>query len=293
MHPGAAHLLERDLLPDDHLGHARAAQVHRGVALDHDDDVAEARDVGAAGRRRPEQAADLRHPARQRHLVVEDAPRAAAAREQVSTWSVIRAPARVDEPEDRQLLAQRRLGGADDLLDGARAPRARPSPSGRWRRRSPGRPSTVPRPVTTPSAGRPGRQRVRVAAVLDEAALVEEQGDRGRGRSSLPCASSLASALGGRVAGGRVRRVQPRPHVADPGVAALLGRGHAREGLTGLHHSLLRALPASLARSTVRCTRRTVVRSARVRHGSPSPRAMSIRCTSEVPSPISRILASR
>ena len=83
VHAGAAHLLERDPLADDHLGHAGRAEVHRRVALDHDHDVAEARDVGAAGRRRPEQAADLRHLARQPHLVVEDPPGAAAAGEQL------------------------------------------------------------------------------------------------------------------------------------------------------------------------------------------------------------------
>ena len=35
-----------------------------------------------------------------------------------------RAPGRVDEPEDRHLLVDRRLGGPDHLLDGARAPRS-------------------------------------------------------------------------------------------------------------------------------------------------------------------------
>ena len=49
VHPRAAHLLERDLLADHHLGHARRAEVHRGVAVAHDHDVAEGRDVRAAG----------------------------------------------------------------------------------------------------------------------------------------------------------------------------------------------------------------------------------------------------
>ena len=77
VHLGAAHLLERHLLADDHLGHARAAEVHAGVALDHHDDVAEGRDVRAAGRARPEEQAHLRHLPAHLHLVVEDAPRAA------------------------------------------------------------------------------------------------------------------------------------------------------------------------------------------------------------------------
>ncbi len=63
VHLGAAHLLERDLLADDHLGHARRAEVHAGVALDHHDDVAERRDVGAAGRGGSEEQAHLRHQA--------------------------------------------------------------------------------------------------------------------------------------------------------------------------------------------------------------------------------------
>ena len=65
VHARAAHLLERDLLADHHLGHARRAEVHRGVALAHDHHVAERRDVRAAGGARAEQHAHLRHDARQ------------------------------------------------------------------------------------------------------------------------------------------------------------------------------------------------------------------------------------
>ena len=73
VHPGAAHLLQRHLLADDHLGHPGRPEVHRGVAVDHDHEVAERRDVRAAGSRRTEQAADLRDLAGQRDLIVEDA----------------------------------------------------------------------------------------------------------------------------------------------------------------------------------------------------------------------------
>src|SRR6266702_365187 len=45
VHARATHLLQRHLLADDHLGHARRAEVHGGVALHHEDDVAEGRDV--------------------------------------------------------------------------------------------------------------------------------------------------------------------------------------------------------------------------------------------------------
>ena len=123
MHPGAAHLLERGLLADDHLGHARRPEVHRGVALDHDHDVAERRDVGAAGGRRAEQAADLGHLPGQLHLVVEDPPGAPPAGEQLDLVGDAGAGG-VDEPEDGQLVAQRVLGEPHDLLDRARAPRA-------------------------------------------------------------------------------------------------------------------------------------------------------------------------
>jgi len=50
VHPSAAELFERDLLPDHHLDHPRRAEVHRSVALDHDHDVAEGGYVSAAGR---------------------------------------------------------------------------------------------------------------------------------------------------------------------------------------------------------------------------------------------------
>ena len=49
MHPRATHLLQRGLLTGDHLHHPVAGQIHAGVALDHDHDVAEGRDVGTTG----------------------------------------------------------------------------------------------------------------------------------------------------------------------------------------------------------------------------------------------------
>src|SRR5215213_6757576 len=47
VHPGAAHLLQRHLLANNHFRHPGAAQVHGGVALHHDDAVCEGRDVRA------------------------------------------------------------------------------------------------------------------------------------------------------------------------------------------------------------------------------------------------------
>ena len=50
VHPCPAKLLERDLLADHDLDHARRAEIHRRVAFDHYDHVAEGRYVRAAGR---------------------------------------------------------------------------------------------------------------------------------------------------------------------------------------------------------------------------------------------------
>ena len=93
VHARAAHLLERHLLADHHLGHARRAEVHGGVALAHDHDVAERRDVGAAGGARAEQDAHLRHDARTACTwlwKIRPAPRRPG---NICTCSVMRAPA--------------------------------------------------------------------------------------------------------------------------------------------------------------------------------------------------------
>ena len=121
VHPSAAGLLQRGLLADDHLGHPRRSEVHRRVALDHDDQVAERWDVGAPGSGRAEQATDLRDLPRQTHLVVEDPPCAAPAREQLHLVGDAGA-GRVDQPHDRDLLLERRLGQPDDLLHSPCAP---------------------------------------------------------------------------------------------------------------------------------------------------------------------------
>ena len=114
-----------------------------------------------------------------------------------------------------------------------------------------GRPSTRPRPVTTPSAGRPASQRVGVAAVLDERALVDEQRDPVAHIELRPRPASFAAAAADGAGRRVVRRAQAGPNVGDPRVGRM---GHCR---------------------------------------SPRPRAITMRWTSLVPSPISRILASR
>ena len=122
VHPRAAHLLERDLLADHHLGHARRPEVHRRVAVAHDHDVAERRDVGAAGGARAEQHAHLRDDARQPHLVEEDPPGVPAAREHLHLLVDPRA-GRVDQVHERDPQGQRPLLDPQDLLDGLGRPR--------------------------------------------------------------------------------------------------------------------------------------------------------------------------
>ncbi len=175
MHPGTAHLLQGDLLADHHLGHPGRTEIHRGILLDHDHQVGEGGDVGPAGGRGPEQAADLRHLARELDLVAEDPPRPAAAREELH---LIGDPGTggVDEPEDRQFLAERRLGDPDDLLHRPRAPAA-----GLHRRvvgdhqRRPALDQAAAGDHTV--GGQIAGQGIGQLPVLDEGALVEEQRD--------------------------------------------------------------------------------------------------------------------
>ena len=124
VHAGATHLLQRDVLADHLFRHARRSEVHGRVLLDHEHHVTEGRDVRAAGGGRAEQAADLRHLARQLDLVVEDPAGAAPAGEQLHLVGDPRATG-VDEPEQRKLVVERCLGRADHLLDRPRSPRAR------------------------------------------------------------------------------------------------------------------------------------------------------------------------
>ena len=113
-----------DLLADGHLDHAGRAHVHRRLALDHDDDVGERRQVRRARGRRPEEDADLRDDPGELHLVVEDATGVVAAREDADLLRDAGA-GRIDEVDERDPEARRLLLDADDLLDGLLAPRAR------------------------------------------------------------------------------------------------------------------------------------------------------------------------
>jgi hypothetical protein len=123
VHAGAAEVLQRRLLPDGHLHHAWAADVERGLAVDHDDQVGQRRQVRRAGRRGPEQDAHLWHDAGELDLVVEDAARVEATGEDLDLLGD--APAGgVDEIEHRHPQPRRLLLDAHDLQHGLLAPGA-------------------------------------------------------------------------------------------------------------------------------------------------------------------------
>ena len=111
----------------------------------------------------------------ERDLVVEDPSGAAPAREHLDLVGDA-GPGGVDEPEDRQLLAQRHLRGPHDLLDRAAAPG--PRLDGRVVRDDDRGPAIDRASAGHHAIGRqPRLQGVGVAAVLDERPLVEEQRD--------------------------------------------------------------------------------------------------------------------
>jgi len=123
VHLGAAHLLQRHLLADHHLGHARRAEVHAGVAVHHDHDVAERGNVGAARRGGAEEQTDLRQQTAHLRLVEEDAACAAPPGKHLHLIGDARA-GRVDQVEQRTAQALGLLLNAQDLLHRAAAPGA-------------------------------------------------------------------------------------------------------------------------------------------------------------------------
>src|SRR6202050_1495612 len=123
VHPGTAHLLQRRPLLDHHLDHARAAQVHRRVAVHHGDVVAERRNVGAAGRGGAEQRADLRDRAGRPDLGMKDLPGTTAAGEHLHLIGDP-GPGRVDQVHHRQSAGISLLDDPDDLLHGPGPPGA-------------------------------------------------------------------------------------------------------------------------------------------------------------------------
>jgi hypothetical protein len=124
VHARPAHLLERDLLAGGHLAHARRPQVGGGRALHHDRQVAQRGHVGRSRRRWPEHAADLRHPPREPHLVVEDVAPGVAPGVALELLVDPR-PRRVDQVDQRRADLAGDLLHAGDLVEGPPAPGAR------------------------------------------------------------------------------------------------------------------------------------------------------------------------
>ena len=198
VHAGAAHLLEGHLLADDLLGHPRRAQVHRRVALDHDHDVAEGRDVGAAGSRRAEQAADLRHPAGELHLVVEDPARAPAAREELHLVGDAGAGG-VDQVDDGQIVPASASSVSRTIFSTVRAPHEPAFTVGSLAMTQTGRPSTRPRPGDHAVGRQVGGQGVGEQAVLHERRRRRRAASMRSRTNSLPCRASFVG-LGVQVA---------------------------------------------------------------------------------------------
>ena len=122
----------------------------------------------------------------------------------------------VDQPEDRKLLAQCGFRGPHDLLDGARPPRPglHRGVVGDDDHRS----AVDGPPPGDHAVGRqPRRPGVRVAAVLDEAAVVDQQRDP-VAHVELVLPRQLGRRLLGRTLGCRERGRQPTAHVRDPRV---------------------------------------------------------------------------
>lgn len=148
--------LERHLLADRLLGDPRRGQVHRGVTVDHADPVAKGRHVGAAGRRGTEQAADLGNAAGETDLEVEDAGGPTRAGVEAELFGEP-AAGRVDEVEagsrSRPARSRARICFSTESL-----PQEPALTVGSWATTSTWRPSTVPLPVSTASAGSPSRE---------------------------------------------------------------------------------------------------------------------------------------
>ena len=239
VHPRAAHLLERDLLADDHLGHPRRAEVHRRVALAHDHDVAERGDVRAAGGARAEQHADLRDDARHLDLGVEDPPGAAAAGEHLDLVGDPRAGAsRRGRPSARACCSAR--SWMRMIFSTVFGPHEPAFTVGSLAMTATGRPPTVPMPVTTPSAPRPSSSQLASSASSTNEPSSSSRAMRSR-TGSLPCSAAFARWRSGPPAeraldappAGRSqarpsrRRVAGRPAVPRP-LGGAQRRGRAR-----------------------------------------------------------------
>ena len=113
------------------------------------------------------------------------------------TWSVRRAPAESTSHTIGTCSASA-ASEARTIFSTVRAPHDPALTIGSLATTTAGIPSIVPRPVTTPSAGRPVGHRVGEHAVLDERAGVEQQVDALAGRQLALAADLLERPLVGR-----------------------------------------------------------------------------------------------
>ena len=153
VHARAAHLLERHVLADHDLGHARRAEVHRGVALDHEHRRRRTR--GCTRRPRPT--------GRTGSTPAAPCPTAApgwrrcgprrAGPGNSSTWSVMRAPAESTRYTTGS-SCRSACSVSRTIFSTVRAPHEPAFTVESFAITHTGRPSMRPTPVTTPSAGR-------------------------------------------------------------------------------------------------------------------------------------------
>ena len=196
------------------------AQVHGGVPLDHDDQVAERGDVGAAGGRRPEEQADLRHLAGELHLVVEDAPCAAPAGEHLHLVGDARA-GRVHQVEQRAAAALRAVSWMRRIFSTVRAPQLPAFTVESFAMRATVRPSILPEAGDDAVGGQLGVGGVGELPVLDEGVRDPGGGAMRSRANSLPASVFFAWYFGA-------------PPSRMPGAAraeGVVGR-HAARGLT-------------------------------------------------------------
>ena len=108
----AAEVLLRDVLASDGARQVRAGQRHRAATLDHRHEVGEPWDVCGARGARPHQGRDLRDHAAHDHLLPEQVARAG---EQRAGGLLDPRPGGVQQPDERDPLAERQLAQTADL----------------------------------------------------------------------------------------------------------------------------------------------------------------------------------
>ena len=121
VHARAAQFLLGDVLPDRRAHEMRPGERHRAAPLDHRHEVGEPGDVCGPGRARAHQRGDQRDHAAHHDLLAEQVPGAGEHRARGLLYARARG---VEQPHERDALAQRELAQAPDLELAGHAHRA-------------------------------------------------------------------------------------------------------------------------------------------------------------------------